>query len=92
VNTIDANEKRYEVPTEFYQYCLGKHLKYSSGYWKDGLNDIDTSEKYMLQLTFERANLKNGQDVLELGCCWASLSLIMAGPFPQSNFTVVSNS
>ena len=92
INTIDANEQHYEVPTEFYQYCLGKHLKYSSGYWKDGVNDIDTSEKDMLQLTCERAELKNGQDVLELGCGWGSLSLFMAAEFPQSNFTVVSNS
>jgi cyclopropane-fatty-acyl-phospholipid synthase len=92
VNTIDTNEQHYEVPTEFYQYCLGKHLKYSSGYWKDGVNDIDTSEKDMLQLTCERAELINGQDVLELGCGWGSLSLFMAAQFPLSNFTVVSNS
>jgi cyclopropane-fatty-acyl-phospholipid synthase len=92
VNTLDANQQHYEVSTEFYQYCLGKHLKYSSGYWKDGVKDIDTSEKDMLQLTCERAELKNGQDVLELGCGWGSLSLFMAAQFPQSNFTVVSNS
>ncbi|HEX4372893.1 MAG TPA: class I SAM-dependent methyltransferase [Puia sp.] len=92
VNTIDANEQHYEVPTEFYQYCLGKRLKYSSGYWKNGVTDIDSSEKDMLQLTCEKAELKNGQDVLELGCGWGSLSLFMAEQFPQSNFTVVSNS
>jgi cyclopropane-fatty-acyl-phospholipid synthase len=92
INTNDANEQHYELPTEFYKYCLGKYLKYSSGYWKDGVNDIDTSEKEMLQLTCERAELKNGQDVLELGCGWGSLSLFMAGQFPQSNFIVVSNS
>ncbi len=48
VNTTDANEQHYEVPTQFYTYCLGKYLKYSSGYWKDGGTDIDTSESYML--------------------------------------------
>ena len=26
VNTADANEQHYEVPTAFYQYCLGPHL------------------------------------------------------------------
>jgi cyclopropane-fatty-acyl-phospholipid synthase len=92
VNTTDANEQHYEVPTQFYQYCLGKHLKYSSGYWKDGVTDIDTSEADMLQLTCERAELQNGQDVLELGCGWGSLSLFMAVNYPQSNFIVLSNS
>ena len=92
VNTQEANEQHYEVPTEFYKYCLGKHLKYSSGYWKPGVTDIDTSEKDMLELTCERAELANGQQVLELGCGWGSLSLFMAAKFPQSTFTVVSNS
>lgn len=92
INTEDANEQHYEVPTEFYQYCLGRHLKYSSGYWKEGVSDIDTAEKDMLELTCQRAELLNGQTVLELGCGWGSLSLFMAARYPQSNFTVVSNS
>jgi cyclopropane-fatty-acyl-phospholipid synthase len=92
VNTAEANEQHYEVPTKFYQYCLGKNLKYSSGYWKNGVIDIDTSEDDMLELTCNRAGLANGQDVLELGCGWGSLSLFMAKKYPQSNFTVVSNS
>jgi cyclopropane-fatty-acyl-phospholipid synthase len=92
IETQAANEQHYEVPTAFYQYCLGKHLKYSSGYWNEGVTDIDTSEKDMLELTCERADLQNGQKVLELGCGWGSLSLFMAAKFPQSTFTVVSNS
>lgn len=92
INTSEANEQHYEVPTEFYKYCLGKHLKYSSGYWKEGVQDIDTSERDMLELTCQRAELQDGQDVLELGCGWGSLSLFMAAKFPKSRFTVVSNS
>jgi cyclopropane-fatty-acyl-phospholipid synthase len=72
VNTADANQQHYEVPTQFYQYCLGKNLKYSSGYWKPGVNDIDTSEDDMLALTCERAELQDGMDILELGCGWGS--------------------
>ncbi|MFO0004717.1 MAG: SAM-dependent methyltransferase, partial [bacterium] len=33
VNTRDANDQHYEVPTEFYLRVLGQNLKYSSGYW-----------------------------------------------------------
>lgn len=92
IHTREANEQHYEVPTEFYKYCLGKHLKYSSGYWKEGVSDIDVSEADMLELTCGRAELSNGQEVLELGCGWGSLSLFMAARFPKSKFTVVSNS
>ncbi|HSH67223.1 MAG TPA: cyclopropane-fatty-acyl-phospholipid synthase family protein [Bacteroidia bacterium] len=92
INTEDANEQHYELPTEFYQYCLGKHLKYSSGFWKPGITDLDTSERDMLQLTCERAELQDGQDILELGCGWGSLSLYMAVNYPKSKITAVSNS
>ncbi len=92
VHTQAANEQHYEVPTEFYKYCLGKHLKYSSGYWNETTHDINTSEHDMLELSCERANITNGQQVLELGCGWGSLSLFMAARYPQSQFTVVSNS
>ena len=92
VHTKDANEQHYEVPTEFFQYCLGKHLKYSSGFWKENVRDIDQSESDMLELTCERAQLQDGQQVLELGCGWGSLSLFMSAKYPGSEFTVVSNS
>lgn len=92
IETAAANEQHYEVPTEFYKFCLGKHLKYSSGYWKQCVTDIDTSEKDMLDITCARADLQNGQSVLELGCGWGSLSLFMAQKFPESQFTVISNS
>jgi cyclopropane-fatty-acyl-phospholipid synthase len=92
VHTADANEQHYEVPTTFFQYCLGRHLKYSSGYWNPGVSDLDTAEADMLALTCQRASLADGQRVLELGCGWGSLSLYMAAAFPRSVFTVVSNS
>jgi len=92
INTADASQQHDELPAAFYQYCLGKHLKYSSGYWRAGVTDIDTSEEDMLELTCQRADLQNGQDILELGCGWGSLSLFMSAKYPESRITVVSNS
>ncbi len=92
VNTAEANEQHYEVPAEFYQYCLGPHLKYSSGYWPEGTRTLGEAEETMLRLTSERAGLANGQQILELGCGWGSLSLWMARNYPASRITAVSNS
>lgn len=92
VNTAEANTQHYEVPTPFYQYCLGKHLKYSCGYWQPGVTELDVAERDMLELTCQRAELANGMNILELGCGWGSLSLFMSAKFPESQFTVVSNS
>ena len=88
----DANEQHYEVPAEFYQLALGPHLKYSSGIWGDGVKTLEQAEAAMLRLTCERAQLDNGQNILELGCGWGSLSLWMAEHYPQSLVTSVSNS
>ncbi|MBI3502189.1 MAG: class I SAM-dependent methyltransferase [Bacteroidetes bacterium] len=92
VETNSANEQHYEVPTEFYKLVLGKHLKYSSCYYKEGVSDLNTAECDMLELTCERAELKDGMEILELGCGWGSLSLFIAEKFPKSNITSVSNS
>jgi cyclopropane-fatty-acyl-phospholipid synthase len=92
VNTTEANEQHYELPTEFFRYVLGPHMKYSCGWWEAGAKSLETSEADMLKLTCERAELKDGQRVLELGCGWGSLSLYMAANYPKSSFTVVSNS
>lgn len=92
IETKAANAQHYEVPTEFYRYCLGKHLKYSSCFYKEGVNDLSTAEHDMLELTCSRAGLKDNMDILELGCGWGSLSLFMAAKFPGSRITALSNS
>jgi len=92
VHTADANNQHYQVPTEFFLLTLGKHLKYSGGYWPAGCASLDDSEDAMLKLTAQRARLENGQNILELGCGWGSLSLYMAATFPGSRVTGVSNS
>lgn len=92
VATDEANEQHYEVPTRFYELVLGKHLKYSSGYWPSENTSFDDSEAAMLRLTCERAQLQDGQRILELGCGWGSLSLWMAEHYPNARITVVSNS
>jgi len=92
IATDDANEQHYEVPTRFYQLVLGKHLKYSSGYWPEAGTTFDESEAIMLDMTCKRAGLENGQDILELGCGWGSLSLWMAEHYPNSRIVSVSNS
>src|ERR1700712_772239 len=87
-----ANEQHYEVPAAFFAEVLGTHRKYSSCYWPDGVNTLSQAEAAALEVTCERAGLADGQNVLELGCGWGSLSLWMAERFPSSRFTALSNS
>ena len=87
-----ANEQHYEVPARFFDLALGPHLKYSCGWWPDGTPTLEAAEGRALAATCEHAGLADGQDVLELGCGWGSLTLWMAAHYRGSRITAVSNS
>jgi len=91
-DTRAANDQHYEVPTPFYQYCLGRRLKYSGCFYPQGNESLDEAEEHMLALYVERARITAAQSILELGCGWGSLSLYLAEKFPTSRITGVSNS
>lgn len=92
VATEQANEQHYELPPEFFELCLGPRLKYSCAYWDNATRDLAQAEEAMLSLYRERAQLADGQRILELGCGWGSLTLRMAEWFPNSRIVAVSNS
>lgn len=87
-----ANAQHYELPPEFFAACLGKRLKYSSAYYPGGGETLDQAEEAMLALYGERAELGDGQHILELGCGWGSLTLWMAEHYPNARILAVSNS
>lgn len=91
VQTRDANEQHYEVPTEFYLTALGPNLKYSCAYFEHG-DDLGKAEERMLEKTVATARIHDGEKILELGCGWGSLTLYMARQFPNSQIVAVSNS
>ena len=87
-----SNRQPQELPAEFFQLCLGRQLKYSSCYWDEATTTLNMAEKHMLRLYSERAELADGQRILELGCGWGSLTLWMAKRYPEARITAVSNS
>lgn len=87
-----ANEQHYEVPAEFFEQVMGERLKYSCGYWPEGVTTLTESEEAALRITAERAGIRDGMQVLDLGCGWGSLSLWIAEQFPACAVTAVSNS
>lgn len=92
LETAAANEQHYEVPAAFYQAVLGPRLKYSCGLYEPNTVTLAAAEEAMLALTCSRADLHDGQEVLELGCGWGSLTLWMAEKYPALRITAVSNS
>jgi cyclopropane-fatty-acyl-phospholipid synthase len=92
IHTEDANSQHYEVPTEFFRLVLGRHMKYSSCLWCPGETDLNRAEEQMLELVCQRAEIKDGQDILDLGCGWGSMTLFLAKKYPNAQIVGLSNS
>jgi cyclopropane-fatty-acyl-phospholipid synthase len=87
-----ANAQHYEVKSEFFGLVLGPRRKYSCCLYYTPFDTLAVAEQQALAETAEHAGLADGQDILELGCGWGSLSLWMAEKYPAARITAVSNS
>jgi len=92
IETAAANEQHYEVGTGVLSAMLGPRMKYSSCLYPKGTETLAQAEMAMLEKYVERAQLKDGMSIFDLGCGWGSLSLYLAEIFPNSRITAFSNS
>ncbi|KAF7186967.1 (S)-coclaurine N-methyltransferase [Pseudocercospora fuligena] len=92
VETASANEQHYEVGTGVLTTMLGPRMKYSSCLYPKGTETLAQAEIAMLESYVEKAQMKDGMRIFDLGCGWGSLSLYLAEVFPNSNITAFSNS
>jgi cyclopropane-fatty-acyl-phospholipid synthase len=87
-----ANRQHYELPPEFFALFLGPRRKYSSCLYPTGGESLAEAETIALAETVAHAGVKDGEEILELGCGWGSLSLYLAQTFPAARIISVSNS
>jgi cyclopropane-fatty-acyl-phospholipid synthase len=90
--TDTANEQHYALPPEFLGLFLGPRRKYSACMWPTPETTLAEAEEASLAQVCERAGIEDGQDVLDLGCGWGSLTLWVAERYPRCRVTAVSNS
>ncbi|GIZ47998.1 hypothetical protein CKM354_001107300 [Cercospora kikuchii] len=92
IETATANQQHYEVGTGVLTGMLGPRMKYSSCLYPKGTESLAQAEIAMLESYVEKAQLKDGMRIFDLGCGWGSLSLYLAEIFPNSKVTGFSNS
>ncbi len=92
IQTQAANSQHYEFPTAFYSSILGSTLKYSGSLWNSNANNLETADLETLKTYISRAQIQNGQSVLDIGCGWGSLSLYIGKIFKDCRITALTNS
>ncbi|KAG9451878.1 hypothetical protein H6P81_004782 [Aristolochia fimbriata] len=85
------NSEMYDMPISFLKTTFGKLLKESGYYFKDESMTLDEAEEAILDLYCERAQLKDGQKVLDLGCGQGAFTLHVAQKYKDSHVTAVTN-
>ncbi|CAN6441900.1 unnamed protein product [Victoria cruziana] len=92
VETEKPKSQHYELPTSFFKLVLGENMKYSCCYFRNNSDTLEEAERAMLDIYCERADIKDGQTILDVGCGWGSLSLYIAQKFSNCRVTGICNS
>lgn len=67
VETATANKQHYEVGTGVLAGCLGPRMKYSCCLYPKGGETLAQAEIAMLRSYVDKADLKDGMSILDLG-------------------------
>ncbi len=67
IETAAANEQHYEVGTGVLTEMLGPRMKYSCCLYPKGTETLAQAEMAMLALYVERAGVKDGMRIFDLG-------------------------
>lgn len=62
-----ANEQHYEIGTGVLKACLGPRMKYSCCLYPTGTETLGQAEVAMLEAYVEKAALRDGLSILDLG-------------------------
>ena len=81
-----------DFPLSFYDFFLGKNLSLTCGYFSTGAEDLDEAEDTALWLASERARIRDGMNVLELGCGAGAFSFWLANKYPTCKITALTTS
>ncbi|KAM0324203.1 hypothetical protein ACHAQA_008397 [Verticillium albo-atrum] len=92
VETATANKQHYEVGTGVLAACLGPRMKYSCCLYPQGQETLAQAEVAMLRTYVDKADLRDGMSILDLGCGWGSGALYFAEVLPGAKITAFSNS
>ncbi|MCZ6644950.1 MAG: class I SAM-dependent methyltransferase [SAR324 cluster bacterium] len=77
---IDA---QYDRPRQLFENFLGTTMKYSMGYWETGAGTLEQAQAAMLDDLCEKAQIRDGQEILDVGCGFGSFAAHVLHKYPS---------
>jgi len=77
-------ETHYNMPLPMFSSVLGESMKYSMGLWEHGARSLTEAQEAMMEDVCDKAELRDGQRILDVGCGFGSLAGFILRRFPNA--------
>jgi len=74
----DAVGYHYDISNDFYALWLDRRMVYSTAYFTDPTDDLDTAQERKLDYICRKLRLRPGDRLLDIGCGWGGLVIYAA--------------
>jgi len=65
--------EHYDRGNDFFEWFLGERMVYTSGYFENPDQDLETAQDNKMNLICQKAQIEPGDKVLDIGCGWGTL-------------------
>jgi cyclopropane-fatty-acyl-phospholipid synthase len=85
---------QYDLPEPLFTLMLGEgklmYPKYTMALWEKGATTLEQAQIDMLEDAVEKAQIQDGDEILDLGCGFGSASHYILAKFPNAKVTAVN--
>ncbi|SUC40493.1 cyclopropane fatty acyl phospholipid synthase [Proteus mirabilis] len=71
-----VGKEHYDLGNDLFTAMLDPYMQYSCGYWKDA-DSLEVAQQHKLDLICRKLELKPGMTLLDIGCGWVVLLLML---------------
>lgn len=80
-SAVQATNRHYDLPPELFATFLGRRMKYTCGRYASDAGTLDDAQEAKLAYITDCLGIQGGEQVLDIGAGWGSLSYYLANKF-----------
>ena len=89
--TQDLMKVQYNLPQNFFRVIFGEspviYPKYTMALWEKGASNLEQAQIHMLDDLIEKVGIKDGDQILDVGCGWGCVPNYLLSQFPNARVT-----